>query len=423
MATTNSTQSFQTNPSAQFDQTEYDQNEQPSTSQTVDYYYTNFQGSHIRDASDPKEKSMQNGKINYKEIPLQYNYGTPEHPIIDACFFEFPEVSSYGGIVCKKEDPKPSAKEGDPPYIKESYAIMFTFNLQDAESVACLQKLDDMHKGTCQVLAKHKGKVGMYSFNPEHPGEIYKHPIYYKIDPVSCERVVGRNPTIWVKLNVWKNNKTLFTDVNGNPIDWTLLSDVEVKMIPLIHVEKIYIGGGKASLQLKLHSAIVTDIVPINTRSRQTTTLDRLKNKKGLADSVSSQLAQMRMERQDAIDGGHIRPTTAKLPGVDAGTMHQISSSTGFQGTQENLAAYLGGAPAMNNPSQQFIQTQPQLNQSTQPQQIQLPVSVPTQINIQPGINTQPPKQVQQSMQAVGQSQSVQFVPQKQVSHPVLQIQ
>jgi hypothetical protein len=354
----------------------------------IDYYYPNFDGSHL-DGAEPKDKSFdsQNGKVTYKEISLSYNYGTPDAPIIDSCYIEFPEVTSYGGIVAKKETKAP-IKDGDPSYIKESYSMMFTLNLQDPECVACLKKMDDLHKGSARVLAKYKGKVGMYSFNPEHPGEIYKHPIYYKIDPVTCEKVAGKNPSLWVKLNAWKNNKTLFTDLNETVIDWALLNEVEVKMIPLLHVEKIYIGGGKASLQIKLHSAIVTDIAPINTRTRQTATLDRLRQRKGLADTVASQLAQMRMERQDALDGGHVQPKPATLPNSDVGGMHQIPGTSGnFQGTQENLSAYLGGAPTMNRIPVQNMQPQgvtvPQLPQTQIPgtpvQQIQLPTSVPSQ--------------------------------------------
>ncbi len=124
------------------------------------------------DGTDPKPKSFDTpaGKVSYNEIPLQYNYGTPEAPRIDSCFFECPEVLSFGGIVAKREE-KPPRKEGDPPYIKESYSMMFTFNLQDEECVACLTKWDDLHRASCHTLSKHKGKIGMYSFNPDLPGE------------------------------------------------------------------------------------------------------------------------------------------------------------------------------------------------------------------------------------------------------------
>jgi len=391
----------QTQAQPQFQPTQ--DNEKPK----LDYYYPNFVGTSVSGV-DPKEKSFEtsNGKVQYKEIPIQYNYGTPESPIIDSLFFELPEVSSFGGIVEKRES-KPGLKEGDPAYMKESYSMMFSFNLQDQECAACLKKFDEMHKGTCYALAKHKGRVGMPSFNPEFPGEIYKHPIYYKIDPVTCERVAGKNPSLWVKLNSYKNNKTLFTDLEENIIDWSLLKDVEVKMIPLLHVEKIYIGGGKASLQIKLVSAVITDIAPINTKTKQTATIDRLKQRKGLAENVAAQLASMRMERQDALDGGQIRPQAAKLPPSDqngVGTMHQIPASSNYQGTQESLNAYLGGAPAMN-------QSPPSMTPNALPQ-VQLPTAnppsqafqtpnqshtqaQPVQLNVRPQFSNQPALQIQ----------------------------
>ena len=334
----------------------------------LDYYYTNFIGSHL-DGVDPKEKSFdgQNGKVSYKEVPLTYNYGTEEAPIIDSCYFECPEVKSFGGIQSERKT-LPPKKEGDPPYIQEKHSMMFTFNLQDEECVACLDKWDELHKATAHALAKYKGKVGLYSFVPEHPGQLYKHPIYYKMDPNTCERVKGRNPSLWVKLNHWKNNSTLFTDIEGNPIDWELLRNVEVTMVPLIHIEKIYVGGGKASLQIKLVSAVVTSIVEINTQTRQTRTLDRLKKKKGLANSVASQLAQLRMNKQDVLDTGNLHnPQIGTLPS-DSGSMHQIPSSNGnIQGNQSQLNDYLGAAPPMNQSPPVQQPAQPSSTTSSKP--------------------------------------------------------
>lgn len=361
------------------------QTSEENTYDSVDYYYTNFNGNNVS-GSDPKGKSFDDSsgsKISYKEIPLTYNYATPENPIVDSLYFECPEVTCFGGI--KSEIKEFSArKDGESDYVREKHSMMFTFNLQDSECVDCLGKWDELHKGTAQVLNKHKGKVGLYSFNPDHPGEQYKHPIYYKMDPNTCERIKGRNPTIWVKLNHWNTNKTLFTDVDENPIDWSLLKDVEIKLIPLLHIEKIYVGGGKASLQIKLVSAVVTDIVPINTRTRQTRTIDRLKKRKGLAQNVAAQLATLRMEKQDILDTGHLsQPQNATLP---TGTMHQIPNqgNSTIHGS-ENLNDYLGAAPSMND------QTQP--TQLTQ-QPLSVPSSSSVQFSTQPvQLNTQPPTQ------------------------------
>jgi len=388
-------------------------------SNEIDYYYTNFKGDHLQ-SIDPKEKSFEtkNGKVSYKEIPLQYNYGTQESPIIDTCFFEGPILKCYGGINTKRED-KPALKEGDPPYVKESHSIMFTFDLLDEECVACLEKFEELHRSAAQQLGKFKGKVGLFDFNPEHPGSTFKNPIYWHRDTVTGERVKGKNPSLWVKLNHYRNNKTLFTDLNETPIDWSLLTEVEMKLLPLIQVEKIYVGGGKASLQLKLVSAVVVDVAPVGTRTRQTRTIDRLRKKRGgLADAVASQLATLRMEKQDSLDSGNLQPQTANLPSVP-GQMHQIpTGSTNLQGTHESLENYLGGVQ-----SQAPVQTQVQVHQQPQQQQPQVqqqqaPVqtnSVPTQINLQPS---------QQLQQTIAPTPTVQFNPQAQTQgHTVLQIQ
>lgn len=385
------------------------------TNNEIDYYYDKFNGNHLT-GSEPKQKSFQNGKITYKEIALQYNYGNPESPIIDSCFFELPIVSSYGGIVEKRET-KPALKEGDPPYIKESYSMMFSFNLQDQECITCLQKLDELHLASARVLGQYKGKVGFYDFDPERPGNTLKNPVYYKRDEVTGERVAGTNPSMWVKMNHWRNNKTLFTDLNETPIDWSLLKDVEIKMIPLVHVEKIYVGS-KASLQLKLVSAVITDIAPINTRTRQTRTIDRLKKRAGLADQVASQLAQLRMDKQDSLDDGQQHPSVAHLPS-DSGSMHTIPSSSGtIQGTQESLNDYLGGAPTMSQTppqSHQHFQTQAPVQQIPQRQTSQ------PQLPQQPAVPQLPQSQVPQ--QPSGQVQFNPVTTQTQPAQTVLSIQ
>lgn len=338
----------------------------------IDYSFENFDGNKL-EGSKPKSKEFPGAggqTIKYKEVPLQYNYGTPENPIIDSCFLELPIVTSYGGIVVKRET-KPPKNPGDPPYIKESYSMMFTFDLQDEDCRLCLSKLDELHMGSAREMGKHKADLGMYDFDPTRPSG-YKNPVYYKRDQATGERIKGKNPSMWVKLNHWKTNRTLFTDLNANPIEWDLLRDVEMKMIPLLHIEKIYVGT-KPSLQVKMVSAIVTDIAPINTRTKQTRTAEKLRQKYGgLADTVASQLASLRMEKQDQLELRD-EPEVATLPGD--GQMHTIPTSDGGQvHSGDNLREFLGGAPyqpPVQNQSQS-IQTQPPVqNQGQSIQNIQ----------------------------------------------------
>ena len=371
----------------------------------LDYSYELFDFTKVI-GSEPKSQSFDTdkGKVSYKDLYLSYNYGTPEAPIIDSCMIELPMVTSYGGVVLKTEE-KPPKDPKDPPYIKKNYSMMFSFNAQEQEHTDCLNKLDELFKGSCYALAQFKGKVGMYSFNPEAPGDIYKNPVYWKIDELSGERIAGTNPSLWVKFFDTKKKRTLFTDLNGEPIPWELLMNVEVKLVPLLQAEKIYIGS-KPSLQLKLLSAIVIDVVPMNTKTRQVKTLDRLKQKySGLADQVSSQLAQLRMDRQDALDHGNHRPTIATLPNDNDnthGSMHSINQNGNYGGSSD-LNDFLGGAPTMQQTSvqtqpvqtQQAPQTVTQVPQVQQPQTVQTQQSQPTQSHQPVQLNVQqPPQQV-----------------------------
>nr|QBK91577.1 MAG: hypothetical protein LCPAC302_01970 [Pithovirus LCPAC302] len=350
----------------------------------IDYSYEHFDGNKL-EVIKPKPKSFesQNGKVSYNEIPLQYNYGSPTSPIVDSCLVELPIVTSFGWK-CEEKTYAPR-NETDMPYVKRSYSIMLSFDLQDKECLSCLDKMEELHKSTARQLAKYKGDVGMHHFNPEHPESgSFKNPVYWKmeIDKTSntFERVKGVNPSMWVKMNNWKNNKTLFTDLNENPIDWSLLTNVELKMVPLIHFEKIYIGGGKASLQVKLVSAVVVDIIPINTRTKQTRTLDRLRKKHGdLADKVASQLAQLRMDKQDVLD---TNTTMSSIPHETA-EMHKIpfsSHATTTQDSEADLNEFLGAAPTIKPIQTDVVSSLQQTVQiPTQSQPVQLkPVTLQT---------------------------------------------
>ena len=367
-----------------------------TTENIIDYSYKNFDGNKIS-GNEPTAKSFEgpSGKVSYKEIPLQYNYGTTETPIIDSCYFELPPVTSYGGIIEKVEQ-KPPRNPTDPPYIKKSYSMMFKFDIQDEECRECLEKLDALYMGSARVLGEFRGKVGLHHFDPTHPQGSYKNPIYYKIDSETFQRIEGHSPSMWVKLNHWTNNETLFTDPKENRVEWELLKNVEVKFIPLLHIDKVYIGN-KPSLQIKLASAIVVDIAPLNTRTRQTATINKLNERhSNLADKVASQLAQVRMEKQDMLDTAPV--DSNQHP---AGEMHAVNN---IQNDNSDLKEFLGGTPSMSQQeNKQTTPTQysgssvtatpapeiPQINFSSQlkpeiPQTVQLPSEGnPTTLRIQ----------------------------------------
>ena len=315
----------------------------------------------------PKEVKKSNETIKYNDIKLSYNYGTAEEPIIQDLFFECPTVTSTG--ITKKEEPNTKGKDGK-DYTKTSYSMMLLFDLADGEtrteSLSALEKLDEVFNASCDAVASCKGKLKMHDFDPRRPGGSFKNPVYWHRDETTGEKIKGKNPNIWVKLRPYGNNKTLFTDLKGQPISWDLLKDVNVTLLPLLHYEKIYVGA-KASLQIFLASAIVLKIVPAGTESRQLSTIDRLKAKYGnLADQVEAQLADLRMARQDSLSNSvPLPPSHTEFGSNDtSGTMHAMGSPTT---SSASLSDFLSAAPTMNPPTQVPLPTSSNVSSTTQP--------------------------------------------------------
>ena len=294
--------------------------------------------------SDPIPQSIKkpNETINYNDIKLSYNYGTETDPIIQDLFFECPVVTSTG--IKTKEEPA-QGKNGS--YTKTTNSMMMVFDLADSETrddaQRGLDKINELHRASAQAVGKYKGKLKMHQFDANDPRGDFKNPIYWPRDENS-EIIKGKNPNIWVKLRN-NYNKTLFTDLEGRPIDWKLLNNVNLTILPLLHVEKIYVGS-KASLQIYLASAIVLKIVPAGTESRQTSTMERLKAKYGnLAEQVDAQLADLRMTRQDELQASVSSTNNMQH---DEGTMHNIPTPSP---ETTSVSDFLSGAPTMTETS------------------------------------------------------------------------
>lgn len=347
--------------------------------------YDQFDGNMLK-AIAPSTNSfeLKGSTITYHDIKFLYNYGTHEKPIVTGCYFELPEIEATG-IKLRQEDAV--NKKGE-SYVKKSYSMMFRYNLQNPEITLCLTKIRELYMSVAKIVGQYKGKVGLPHFDFERPFGTITDPIYYMRDEGTGEVVEGTNPTQWVQLLNYATNKSVFTDLEGNSIDWSLLQDVELKLVPLLHVQMIRIGTHK-TIKFSLVSAIVTHIQAANSSTRQNSTLERLRQKNSaLTEQVASQLAQLRMDRQDSLD----TPTTATLPS-DTGTMESIESPPENQKNQ--LDDFLNGAPSI--PVQKVEQTYntqtnippPSVNTSLQqglPQNVQLhlnppPTSTPIQFN------------------------------------------
>ncbi len=290
----------------------------------------------------PEEKTIQNTTNKYYEIPLKYNYGTVEKPMINEFFIEGPELSSPGGVA------------NYPQNGKDSWGIMAVLPVSKdqiikefADCIAKVYVTAGIH------LSKVQGKVGIPEFDVERPSATgFKNPVYYSRDKTTGKIIQGRDPSLFIKLiNFGKGafqTKTLFTQIDvEKSIDWELVQSVEMKFIPLLHVEKIYIGGGKASLQMKMKSAIVTSVRPINSSSSQTKTAKKLIEENPNKElTLKEQIAALTALRQDVLEkkmsSATISDPTGGQKGKEKGSpkeqRNEASGSGGPKITQDPMA-------------------------------------------------------------------------------------
>lgn len=300
----------------------------------------------------------------YKEINLQYNYGDatkPESARVSDFLMEWPELYSSSGLV---EKPGLSGKN--------EFTLMSNLPAAGDTGVVA-QKMKDVHAGCAAILNQFKGAVGLPLFNAtmaEATG--FKCPISYMRDKVSGELLQGRDPSVFLKCFKRGPVKTLFhrpiikvdpktrepiiDPTTGKPaidyqeIDWNIVKGAEMRYIPLIHIKKIYIGGGKASLQMEVVSAIVTYLVARGSNSKQTATLKNLVEKDPkLLDNLEEQIAKLMALRQDLLNQNGVggAPQTRQAVATQA-----PAAADGAQTTNANMQDFLAanGGGNMNQP-------------------------------------------------------------------------
>ena len=253
----------------------------------------------VHEQPQPKDVPVKPGQTpgsagKYYQIPLRYDYG--------------------GGLVEKEQNGK------------RDFSIMTSMPLK-TEAGLCVEKFQDIHARCCGILGLYKGQIGLGSINfknSEVASAVFKNPIYYSRDKVTGDLIQGRDPTIFFKcFRRWYSNteeKTLFVipakkmDKNGKvvidemtgkpvidyqPMDWGLIKGSEIHFIPLIHIKSIYVGGGKASLQMEMVSAVLTSIKGRGTSTKQTATIENLvQANPNILSTLEEQVAELTANRQ-----------------------------------------------------------------------------------------------------------------------------
>lgn len=297
--------------------------------------YNDFEAENIQ-ASSPSQKTVpkSNPPQSYNEIPLSYNYGDSENPRIGNFYLELPKLKTNGGLT---EKPSQSGKM--------EYVVVAPLPIDNTECQTFIECTEGIWQYCRSILSGFKGQVGLGKINFTNDGAVsavFRKLPYYPIDKITGEIAQGRNPTLYLKC--YKRGfgameeKTQFyrpvkkTNVKGEPvlndkgkqeitneqIDWKLVQGVEMEFIPLVHVKKIYVGGGKASLQMEMVSAVVTSITPRGATSLQVDTLTTVGEDADLVDNLASQVATLAAIRRDVFDTPANASSSDTKPGTKA---------------------------------------------------------------------------------------------------------
>jgi hypothetical protein len=226
----------------------------------------------------------------YNEIAIEYNYGDDDNQLRAPFLWELPEVTTSIGI-----------SESDIGGRKK-FSIPITLNpSSNEEHKRCVNLMDSTYKTCADLIYKNRAVLKLPHFMKENPeGSNFKHPVYYPRDKVSLEIIPGKSPSMYLQLSIRKDSKTMFCGLDEKPISWDLLKNVQMSFIPLVHFEKIYVGGGKPSLQMKLVSGIVTSVMSKSSVVRQKSTIERLRQSKPeLFENVSRQVQDLKHSVND----------------------------------------------------------------------------------------------------------------------------
>ena len=260
--------------------------------------YKTFNAKNITNSAPVKRtpKIGSDGKQapDYHTIPLSYNVGTDEVPLFENFELEGCELSTPVGITSKPN-------QNDPSKLEDS--ILAKFDTSNEEHAKFLEVIDQIYNKAVSIIEGVKFVVKKPKFDPNSPHAIFKHPIYIPTDEASGEVLVGRLPSMFLRIfsrgsGAFKD-ETLFVDGYNKPIEKKILYGVEMKFIPLFHFKWIHVGTG-INLQIELKSAAVTYVKKRNTESTQFATINSLAAiRPNYASDLASQLAKLTSEAQE----------------------------------------------------------------------------------------------------------------------------
>jgi hypothetical protein len=256
-------------------------------------------------SSPPNAKSIPNSGMTYFLIPLGYDYSNNnENPRIDTFYLELPKVKCYNGIIINTPKITNNSNNQQKLDFKPQYQMCISFSTLGYDIKDFVLKFNKLYMKLASIVDANKIFCKLPKFNLRDPESLLKNPLYYQQDPETKEYIPGKSPTLYCKLfkrdfGNSLSEKTLFITPSKKEIDWKNLFNCEIELCPLLSIESIYVGS-KASIQMKMVSAIVTNINPRNSVSRQISSLTEILDKDpNIVDKVDEQINKISQERKD----------------------------------------------------------------------------------------------------------------------------
>ena len=182
----------------------------------------------------------------YYLLDLWYRHGVDDVEVLDEFTLEGCEMESKYGIT------KVFSQDKD----KSNYKItakLYPFYRKDDKDFVTV--MNDIRDSAFYILLHHNKSIFGNRFHKDCMTEQMNGPIGYERDRYTREITNDKTCHIVFKL---VTDKTIFTDLDGNPIPWSSLTNTYMKFIPVFRLKHINVGTGPVTIRVELVKAVVT---------------------------------------------------------------------------------------------------------------------------------------------------------------------
>lgn len=314
---------------------------------------------------DPNNPAAAPSPVSYNELPIQYRYDVKDPKTgkvigqtMGPLYIEGPELLSMQGITTKD-------MQGGPVT-----SIMTVFDLTDPAQRSFVAidpdapgTMEQLYRVLLKIIFQQKGSISSFArLSSDGLEGVFPPPIHWYRDPKTGQVIEGKNPSKWWKLFSYgkpgtpERRETCFRypiiDQKTKEYlreSWDKLRGSQIRFVPLFHFPTVYIGGGKASLQAKMVSAVIKSIVPGSHVSQQDPTLQDLSQDEGLIKKLQEQRELLELAFAGSKDpSASVAPSGVPPQGKEE--KHPAPESGAPRGGEGAISHPATPAPAFSSP-------------------------------------------------------------------------